>query len=793
MKKHPLAALVAIFCYILCAGQNLQPLGNLQYGSGVYCAGITGYVSPDGSEYALVCKSNGLSIVAITDPSNPLELFSVPCMSYDYVGNREVSQYKGYAYVVSEKPDSLLIVNLNYLPDSIVWHRVSPGGITKGHTIFIDEKGIAYINGSKYGYQYFLDLNADPYDPPFVGSYTNDYVHDCFVRNDTMWAACINSGKIRVIDVRDKTMANSTNSQIADWNTPQNFTHNCWLSDDSRYIFTTDEKPNAPLTCYDVTDLSNVTETCRTVSDSGSNTVIHNTTYLNDYCITGYYTYGVTIHDVRDKNNIIEVGHFDTSPGYSSDGFNGCWAAWPYLPSGNIIASDIETGLWILKPTYSRSALLNGTVKDSNGSYMNGVKVELTDSGIITYTNYQGQYYTGVNTSGFYTVRFSKPGYQTITIDSVLLTTGTTTTLNAILPVAVPAAITILTVDEQSAQPVANVHLHILDNVNSYQQYYLTDNNGKLTTSTITEGQYNIYAGTWGYVTSLSQKLISDNDTIIIPLKKGYYDDAYFDFGWAIYSSAQYGAWQRCVPNASYFNNMVISPVSDIENDFGTQCFSTGNQTSPLVYPNVDGGFTVLVSPAIDLSEMEAPYLNYYWWFTDTFGLGGYTDELSVYLLNETDTVKLNTHNAQSPQRQWVYDNIRIRNYIQPTSNMHLVFWIADTGIDNYVKGSIDKIQITDSADALLSTGPVFKQNQLMFTAYPNPFSNSFTVYVDGIVPNNCEVEILNTIGQPILRQPITTPRQHITLPGTYTTGLLYARLVNNGQQIKSLKLIKTD
>jgi hypothetical protein len=125
------------------------------------------------------------------------------------------------------------------------------------------------------------------------------------------------------------------------------------------------------MTC---SDFSNVTELSRGQSAPGTNTIIHNTYFLNNYAVNSYYTYGVSIFDVTRKNNLVEVGNFDTSPGFSGDGFNGAWGVWCYLPSGNIIASDIETGLWVLKPTYKRACYLEGTVVDTLcGTLLNNV------------------------------------------------------------------------------------------------------------------------------------------------------------------------------------------------------------------------------------------------------------------------------------------------------------------------------------------------------------------------------------------------------------------------------------
>ena len=395
MKKSIVTFCLALIITLTFSQKNIALLGHLPYANNVTCANIGGYTDTLGREYALVGTSQGLSIVAIDTPTHPHELFLVPGATGNNGLWREVREYKGYAYVTTEQNSGLVIVNLKYLPDSIQYHTVNPNGMRTSHDIFIDEHGIAYVNGTDKG-QLFLDLNTNPYNPTYLGKFTNNYVHDCFVRNDTMYAACINDGIIKVVDVRNKTTADAANSNITQWATPLNFAHNCWMSDDNKYLFTTDEKPNSTLTCYNISDLSNVFETDHTQVDPGSNTIIHNTYFLNNYCPTSYYTYGVAIFDVTRKNNLLEVGHYDTSPAYSGDGFNGQWGVWPYLPSGNLICADIESGLWVLKPTYKRAAYLEGVVKDSVcQTLLTGVKVEIVGDSVTDYTAFLGKYSTG--------------------------------------------------------------------------------------------------------------------------------------------------------------------------------------------------------------------------------------------------------------------------------------------------------------------------------------------------------------------------------------------------------------
>ena len=64
-------------------------------------------------------------------------------------------------------------------------------------------------------------------------------------------------------------------------------------------------------------------------------------------------------------NNLVEVGNFDTYfP--ASTGFSGAWGVYPFLPSGNILIGDINSGLFILGPTYKRASYLEGIVKDQD-------------------------------------------------------------------------------------------------------------------------------------------------------------------------------------------------------------------------------------------------------------------------------------------------------------------------------------------------------------------------------------------------------------------------------------------
>ena len=154
--------------------------------------------------------------------------------------------------------------------------------------------------------------------------------------------------------------------RLAEQITPFEFTHNAWVSDDNNYAFTTDERANAYLTAYDVSDIGNIRETdrFRPLETEGENVIVHNTHYFNGFLVTSWYTDGVVIVDGSRPDNLVEVANYDTWDGPSGD-FNGCWGAYPWLPSGNLLVSDIQSGLYVIGVDYKRACWLEGTVRNS--------------------------------------------------------------------------------------------------------------------------------------------------------------------------------------------------------------------------------------------------------------------------------------------------------------------------------------------------------------------------------------------------------------------------------------------
>ena len=137
----------------------------------------------------------------------------------------------------------MLIVDLTDLTGQTYTYYTT--NFDAAHNIYIDENGVAYIFGADVGNggAIFLDVNANPTNPIYLGEWDDEYIHDGMARGDTMYAGCINTGDLYIVDVSNKTNP----VVLGTHQTPNAFSHNAWVSDDGDYVFTTDEKPGAYL------------------------------------------------------------------------------------------------------------------------------------------------------------------------------------------------------------------------------------------------------------------------------------------------------------------------------------------------------------------------------------------------------------------------------------------------------------------------------------------------------------------------------------------------------------------
>ena len=410
---------------------------------------IWGWVNPvDGSEYALVGLNDGFACVDVSNPTNPVQEFYISDINSTW---RDVKTWGNYAYITTEANAGLLIVDLTDMTGGTYWHvsnfthptNGSSVEFTAAHNLFIDENGICYIfgassatGGSPSDGAIFLDVAANATAPVYLGEWDDEYIHDGMVRGDTMYAGCIYAGELFIVDVSDK----NNPSTLGTHSTPNAFTHNAWISDDGDFVFTTDEKSDAFLAAYDISNINNIQEVDRIQSNPGELSIPHNTHVDGNFLITSYYRDGTTVHDITHPNNMIQVAHYDSYSG-AGNGFDGCWGTYPFLPSGLIISSELNSStnqtakLMIYERGFVQACYLEGNVTDaSNGNNLSGATIEILNTVLLnnSSSNLLGEYISGTASAANYDVVFSKAGYLTDTLQTTLLS-GQVVILNAIL------------------------------------------------------------------------------------------------------------------------------------------------------------------------------------------------------------------------------------------------------------------------------------------------------------------------------------------------------------------------
>ena len=798
--KRLITLSIILFAAVFSRAQNfnLTLAANLTY-PGQTLANIWGYVDTLGNEYALVGAQNGLSIVNVTNPAAPFQVAQILGPVSEW---REVKTWGKYAYVTTENGSiGLQIVNLSNLPGTSLpvatWKPViAPDTLKTIHALHIDA-GRAYLYGSNVGSGGILiaDLST-PMSPVYLGRYNGSYVHDGYVRNNRCYAGRIYAGECTVIDVSTP----ATPAVLQSWQTPGMFAHNSWLSTtNDNYCFTTDEVSNSWLASYDITNLANVTLLDQIQSQHpGSGSIVHNTHIINkngkDYAVTSWYHDGVVISDVSNPANLVNVGWYDTYPQGGGDGFDGCWGVYPFLPSGNIVASDINNGLFVLVPTYAAACYIQGTVTDSiTGNPVGNALVTIVAQSVTQTADLVGFYQTGIGAPGIYSVQYSRPGYITKTINNISLTAGNTITQNVQLVPLVPFAYTGHVVDAVSGNGIANANVRLQNSTFTYDT--VADANGFFNLSAIYAGTYEIVAGKWGWMNNCyNYSLNMASSPLTIPLTAGVYDDFTWDWGWTVSSTATTGLWERGIPLGTTYNSTPANPGADVANDCSLEAYVTGNTGTTASADDVDGGETILTSPVFDATQFPNPFLIYSRWFFNGGGFGTPNDSLNIFIGNGTQTIRVETvlYNS-SGNSSWVDKQFRISDYVTPTSTMQVIVRTADISPGHLVEAGFDHFMVVDSLYLMSTQSPLSALPEV--AVYPNPFSDKiFLTYDLHQLPETLtKVIVSDMTGKISEEHPVVAPSGMMEICKNLSAGIYVIQLTSGSNSTRPIKILKMD
>lgn len=333
--------------------QPAEPVYGIQY------QGIWGWYQQSlNREYAIIGASDGTYFIDVTNPAVPVVCDYVPATHGNLIWH-EIKSYQNYCYIVSDDqaPNSFIIADMSYLPDSVHIVRNDNSIFERCHTIYVDGDKLwcGSVTGDNNSFMYSMacyDLSQDPTTPTLIRTLNQDYpsinsVHDMFVRNDTVYASCGYQG----LYIYTFT---TTFQQIGGLTTyPESgYNHSSFLTSNGNTLVFMDEVPaGRGIKSIDVTQMNNIS--VNQVFRSNQGNTPHNPYVIgNDVLIAANYTDGLQIYNISNPSAVYNTGYFDSDtlvnyPNYNQT-YHGCWGAYTDLPSGLLLISDMQNGLFIL-------------------------------------------------------------------------------------------------------------------------------------------------------------------------------------------------------------------------------------------------------------------------------------------------------------------------------------------------------------------------------------------------------------------------------------------------------------
>jgi len=275
-----------------------------------------------------------------------------------------------------------------------------------------EESGIAYAVGTSTcngGGLHMIDLGepdaqGDLPKPEFAGCVTENtsvgsdaadtgesYVHDAQCVNYTGPdqdhvgdEICFNSSQdtltIVKVDEAD-TPARDAPVQLSRTEYEDSaYSHQGWLTADGKHFLLDDEldeqeTPGVSKTqtyVFNVEDLDQNQQQLVNTHEGTTESIDHNQYVLGNLSYQSNYRSGLRVLDVSNPRQLREVGFFDVFPKDNAAEFNGTWSNYPYFPSGNIIVSGIEQGLFVLRASGPATSSTGSSGAGSGGGAQQG-------------------------------------------------------------------------------------------------------------------------------------------------------------------------------------------------------------------------------------------------------------------------------------------------------------------------------------------------------------------------------------------------------------------------------------
>ena len=705
------------------------------------------YVHSDGREYAILGTTTGTSIVNITNPSAPYEVAFIPGLASSW---REMKQFKNYVYISTEATGGGVQIVRMLDPEHPVLVKTYTGTFNQEHTVSVDStRSLLILNGTRLnGIQAGMRILslADPENPVEVGAYQTDYVHDSWVRSDTLYASGITTGTMHVVDFSDPTNP----YDITDFTYPGARTHSAETSSNGRYLYVCDEQNYGTLKVFDKSDIffhPMVREmTVNPIS------IVHNVHVKRDTAYVAWYTEGVHLFDLHDPSMPVEWGWYDTYGSFSG-GFHGVWEVSANFPSGTFIASDIENGLFIFRANRNYG-WVKLVVKNAAQAPVSGVDV--TAVGEVDSTQTQSLGTAGLALSpGTHMLSVRKYGYTTVNVP-VTTSVGSHDSIAVTLPLAPTGTISGTVRRDSDLTGIPGATVEAEDTPKAATSAAL----GSYSLTGMMPATVRLIADRPGYVPEERTVTLQPGASMTQDfrlLRAAWYDSCDTDKGWSLSAAgdnATDGMWIRAIPvgvsvpgsgaapmprgpaalaaqhpepgEGGYNAEGPVQPGDDYTPGSGS-CFVTANGPPDSKDPangDVDGGRTTLTTPPLNMSGMAEPTIAFRrWYYMNT---PGEPDSFQCDISRDGFTW-VNMLNTRSSHPEWHLEEFRVRDYILPGSSVRVRFVAQDQGVGSIVEAAVDDFELFDASlrPTGVVDGPPATPAAVLGAPHPNPASRS--------------------------------------------------------------------
>ena len=362
-----------------CKNMNLAAFLPLAEMGSTWSNDIWGWTDPKtGREYAVMGLGDGTGFIDVTKARNPKYLGKLPTHTANSTW-RDIKVFKNHAFIVSEAAGhGLQVFDLKRLrgvtePETFT-EDAWMGGFGHAHNIAVNEDtGFVYVVGAVQGVTLcstggggpiMIDVN-NPKQPTLGGCIPDDgYTHDtqCVDYHGPDVAhqgseVCFSSNEdtITVVDVDDRSDPLQLDRVPYAGSA---YTHQAWLTPDHMYLLSDDELdevegtvPSTTTYIWDVRDLDNIALIGQ--FGHGTESIDHNLYVNGKYAFHSNYMSGVRVTKTTNvaDGTLSKAGFFDLYPVEDAVNFAGTWSNYPYFASKTVIATGMEEGLFVLKPS----------------------------------------------------------------------------------------------------------------------------------------------------------------------------------------------------------------------------------------------------------------------------------------------------------------------------------------------------------------------------------------------------------------------------------------------------------